>query len=177
MLADCTGDRLLFALIYRYGLRRTEAVLIRREHLSEGGIWITRLKGSLSGEYPIHPETRRLLWTYLAELGNDWHPYLFATRQSDVWPMSASLVYDLFRGYARQANLSRDRWHPHVLRHSIATHLLNAGWDVADVQDWLGHRSIASTMVYAAVTNKRRLARYAEALLSTEIANNASSSK
>jgi site-specific recombinase XerD len=173
--ADRTRDRLLFDLIYRYGLRRTEAVLIKREHLSDGGIWITRLKGSLSGEYPIHPETRRLLWTYLAELGADWHPYLFATRQSDIWPMSASLVYHLFRHYAEVANLPRDRWHPHVLRHSIATHLLNAGWDIADVQDWLGHRKIASTLVYAAVTNKRRLARYEEALLSPEIANNVSS--
>jgi site-specific recombinase XerD len=52
---------------------------------------------------------------------------------------------------------------------------MNAGWDAADVQDWLGHRDIASTMVYAAVTNKRREARYEEALLSDEIAaNNAS---
>src|SRR5258707_937084 len=81
--ADSTRDRLLFDLIYRYGLRRTEAVLIRREHLSEGGIWITRLKGSRSGEYPIHPTTRKLLWNYLAEFGQDWHPYLFASRQSD----------------------------------------------------------------------------------------------
>ena len=55
---------------------------------------------------------------------------------------------------------------------ALLVHLMNAGWDAADVQDWLGHRDIASTMVYAAVTNKRREAKYEEALLSEEIAAN-----
>jgi len=71
-----------------------------------------------------------------------------------------------------EADLPKERCHPNVLRHSIAVHLMNAGWGAADVQDWLGHRSIASTMVYAAVTNKRREANYERALDSTEIAGN-----
>jgi integrase len=167
-------DRLLFDLIYRYGLRRREAALIRREHIGER-IWITRLKGGLSSEYPIHPTTLRLLWDYLEKRSGDSRPYLFATRQSDAKPMSPSTIYQVFRGYADAARLPADRRHPHVLRHSIAVHLMNAGWDAADVQDWLGHRDIASTMVYAAVTNKRREAKYEEALQSDEIAaNNAS---
>jgi integrase len=167
-------DRLLFDVIYRYGLRRLEACRIRREHLSDGRIWITRLKGGISGEYPIHPATRRLLWTYLAELGDDGRPYLFVSRQSEIWPISGSTIYQLFRAYAEAANLPADRRHPHVLRHSIAVHLRNAGWDIADVQDWLGHKDISSTMVYAAVTNTRREAAYRLGLASSEIANNAS---
>jgi site-specific recombinase XerD len=146
--------------------------LIRREHLSDGRVWITRLKDGISGEYPTHPTTRRLLWTYLSALGNDGRPYLFVSRQSDIWPISPSTIYGLFRRYADVAKLAVDRRHPHVLRHSIAVHLMNAGWDVADVQDWLGHRDVASTMIYAAVTNKRRAAKYEEALLSKEIAAN-----
>jgi site-specific recombinase XerD len=165
-------DRLLFDAIYRYGLRRTEAALIRREHLSEGRIWITRLKGGVSSEYPIHPNTRRLLWAYLNQRGVDENPYLFVSRQGAHRPLSASMIYHLFRRYADAAQLPADRHHPHVLRHSIAVHLMNAGWDAADVQDWLGHRDIGSTMVYAAVTNKRREAKYEEALLSDEIAAN-----
>lgn len=173
--AERARDRLLFDVIYRYGLRRLEASLIRREHLSEGRIWISRVKGGISGEYPIHPTTRRLLWSYLAETSADGHPYLFISRQSDLRPVSSSTTYQLFRAYAEAAGLPADRRHPHVLRHSIAVHLMNAGWDAADVQDWLGHRDIASTMIYAAVTNKRREAKYEEALLSDEIAaNNAS---
>lgn len=164
-------SRLLFDVIYRYGLRRREAAVIRREHVGER-IWITRLKGGVSGEYPIHPTTRRLLWEYLEQRGADSLPYLFATRQSGGRPISPSTIYQVFRSYAEAAGLPADRMHPHVLRHSIAVHLMNAGWDVADVQDWLGHRDIASTMVYAAVTNKRREAKYEEALLSDEIAAN-----
>jgi integrase len=167
-------NRLLFDVLYRYGLRRREVALIRREHVGER-IWITRIKGGVSGEYPLHPTTRRLLWDYLEQSGPASRPYLFATRQSDDRPMSPSTIYQLFRAYAEAAGLPEDRQHPHVLRHSIAVHLMNAGWDAADVQDWLGHRDIASTMVYAAVTNKRREAKYEEALLSDEIAaNNAS---
>jgi integrase len=165
-------DRLLFDVIYRYGLRRGEAALLRREHLSGGRIWITREKGGISGEYPIHPATRRLLWNYIAELGEDERPYLFVSRQSGSRPISPSTIYGLFRRYSDAANLPVDRRHPHVLRHSIAVHLMNAGWDAADVQDWLGHRDIASTMVYAAVTNRRREQKYEEALLSDEIAAN-----
>jgi site-specific recombinase XerD len=166
-------DRLLFDVIYRYGLRRHEATLIRRqEHLIGGRIWITRAKHGISGEYPIHPATRRLLWAYLSERGDDNRSYLFASRQSGHSPISPSTIYMLFRRYAAKADIPADRLHPHVLRHSIAVHLMNAGWDAADVQDWLGHRDIASTMIYAAVTNKRRQAKYEEALLSEEIAAN-----
>lgn len=169
------ADRLLFDLIYRYGLRRVEAAVLRRENLSVGRIWISRAKGGVSGEYPIHPTTRRLLWAYLSARGEDASPYLFTSRQSGNRPISATTIYGRFRRYAGAAGLASDRRHPHVLRHSIAVHLMNAGWDAADVQDWLGHRDIASTMIYAAVTNKRREAKYEEALLSDEIAaNNAS---
>jgi integrase/recombinase XerD len=61
----------------------------------------------------------------------------------------------MFRRYAEAANLPSDRRHPHVLRHSIAVHLLNAGWDLVDVQHWLGHASIISTQIYAQVSNFR----------------------
>lgn len=169
---DQTRDRLLFDVIYRYGLRRLEAALIRREDLTDGRIWITRVKNGIAGEYPIHPATRRLLWAYLARFGDAAKSFLFASRQSGSRPISTSTIYGAFRTYAEAAALPADRRHPHVLRHSIAVHLMNAGWDAADVQDWLGHRDIASTMIYAAVTNKRREAKYEEALLSEEIAAN-----
>ena len=64
--AETPRDRLLFDLMYRHGLRRLEVGLLRREHLSDGRIWITRVKGGISGEYPVHPMARRLLWDYLS---------------------------------------------------------------------------------------------------------------
>jgi integrase/recombinase XerD len=169
--AAATRDQLLFDVIYRHGLRRLEAALIRKEWIRDR-IWIHRLKHGASGEYPIHPRTRRLLWAWLAERGEDTNPYLFTTRQSPGRPMSPSMIYALFRRYATAAGLPAELQHPHVLRHSIATHLLEAGRDIVDVQDWLGHTQITSTLVYARVTNKRREATYAECLHSEAIAAN-----
>lgn len=172
--AENTRDKLLFEVMYRYGLRRSEATLIRQvEHLSNGRIWITRAKGGISGEFPIHPHTRKLLWKHLSERGEDGNPYLFISRESkDGGPLSVPLIYHLFRAYAKLANLPPDRQHPHVLRHAIAVHLLTTGWDLVDVQDWLGHRDIKSTLVYARIVNKRREMRYQESLFSKEIAAN-----
>lgn len=163
-------DLLLFDVIYRHGLRRGEAALLKCSSFREGRVWIARLKGGRSGEYPVHPTTRRRLWAYLATRQASESPYLFTSRQSGDKPISTSTIYLLFRRYAELAGLPEDRRNVHVLRHSIAVHLMNAGWDIADVQDWLGHTDISSTTVYAAVTNKRREANYAQTLGSSEIA-------
>lgn len=165
-----TRDRLLFDLIYRHGLRRHEATLIERAHLSDGRIWITRVKGGVSGEYPVHPITRRLLWEYLAADADTSSPFLFPSRQVLGAPISPSLIYHLFRAYAAAAELPANRRHVHVLRHSIAVHFMNAGSDVSDVQDWLGHRAVSSTLVYARITNKRRDDNFERMLASGEIA-------
>lgn len=176
--ADAHRDQLLFDVIYRYGLRRLEASALRRDYLREGLISIARAKGGISGEYPVHPLTRRYLWAYLNERGDDDNPYLFVSRQGgNMRPLSPSMIHHLFRRYAEAANLPPNLRHPHVLRHSIAVHLMNAGWDIADVQDWLGHRDINSTTVYAAVTSKRRRETWSRTLNSDEIARSEASAE
>jgi len=160
-------DALLFDLMYRYGLRREEATLIERAHVRDR-IWITRVKGGISREYPIFRRTRRLLWSYLPRVGES-SPHLFPSPEHMGTAISTSLVYQLFHRYATAAELPEDRRFPHVFRHSIAVHLLNAGWDLVDVKDWLGHVSIASTQVYARVSNIR-LDQKVRALRSSEIA-------
>lgn len=104
------------------------------------------------------------------ERPDDGSLYLIRSRRRGDGPISGGEVNRLFHAYATAADLPADRRHVHVLRHSIGVHLANADWDIADVQDWLGHRDISSTLMYFRITNKRREAKYRSALRSREIA-------
>ena len=164
-----TRDLLLFDLVYRHGLRRSEAGLLKLDHMRDRKVWIARRKHGLVGSYPLHPRSEELLARYLRERP-DGSPYLLRSSRHGDGPLSGGEINRLFHSYAAAADLPSDRRHVHVLRHSIGVHLANADWDVADVQDWLGHRDITSTLIYFRITNKRREARYRSALRSREIA-------
>jgi site-specific recombinase XerD len=56
------------------------------------------------------------------------------------------------KGYGEKAKLPDDKRHFHVLKHSIATHLLDTGADIRFVQDWLGHANIQNTVIYAQIS-------------------------
>jgi site-specific recombinase XerD len=56
----------------------------------------------------------------------------------------------------RGTGIPESKRHFHVLKHSIATHLLDASADLRFVQDWIGHASIRNTVVYAQLTSRRR---------------------
>jgi len=145
-------DRALFDVIYKYGLRRGEVPLIqlRDVDLDRGRIYIRRLKNGVSGEKPLFRDTRRLLRAYLEER-QDTGSALFTGRQGNL---SGEWIRKLFEQYARKAKL--EGYSVHSLRHSIATHLLDAGQNVEAVQDHLGHVNIANTMIYARITDRRR---------------------
>jgi integrase len=168
-------DRLLFNVTYYHSLRRREATLIRLEHIKRGQkrweIGITRLKRGESRFYPVFPSTKRLLLAYLAQRGEDDNPYLFPSRQRKGQSISGATVYALYRRYAEAAGLPRHLCHPHTLRHSSPTHQLNAGADLVDVKDAMGHRSIASTTTYAQVTDTRRRKHYERIRASKEMAD------
>jgi site-specific recombinase XerD len=62
----------------------------------------------------------------------------------------------LIKEYGKRAGIPESKRHFHVLKHSIATHLLDAGADLRFVQDWIGHASIRNTVIYAQLTSRRR---------------------
>lgn len=145
-------DRAMFTVCYYRGLRASELHLIRRRHvdLDNRTIEIERLKHSNGGIYPLSPEE-------VAEL-TVWLSWLRPAPDQSIFPIRRAQVWVLFQRYAKLADIPEDKRHPHVLKHSIATHLLDKGLDMADVQDWLGHKSVTSTVIYAQVTSKRRKA-------------------
>jgi len=166
-------DRALFDLIYRHGLRRREASILLLANVAltarSGLLGVTRLKGSKSGVYRLHPSSVRHLRAYLAERGTDENPYLFPGRRAGS-ALSPSMIYQLFRRYALKADLPLDRCHPHSFRHSWGVHAANEHFDLLDIADWLGHKSLATAMRYAAVTNQRRDQNYDRVLNSKEFA-------
>jgi integrase/recombinase XerD len=170
--AENLRDRVLFDLIYHHGLRRIEVTWVRKEWLSNGRIWIKRAKKGISQEYNLHPDSKELIKLYLRQRGEDRNPFLFVGRESgNERSMSSEMVYNLFKKYAEKAGIPPDKRFVHILRHSIAVHLLNVGWDIIDVQDWLGHRDIKNTTIYGKISNIRRERQFQRLLESTEIAN------
>ena len=149
-----TRDKALFSLIYLYGLRVSEACLLHRDDidLRRRTIRIWRVKNGNSGEKPLFKSLVPLLTTYLRTRSDD-NGALFVGRQGRLGKRQ---IQALFTRYAIAANLPPNRRHVHCLRHSCATHLLDAGEPIDFVQDHLGHRSIESSLVYARVSDRRR---------------------
>lgn len=148
-------DRAIFYLAYYHGLRASEVGTLRTEDidLTRGRIRIVRLKHSQGGEYPMQPDEVKVLKAWLRER-KDGSDYLFPS--SRRLPISRRTLDYLMKAYGEKAGIPADKRHFHVLKHSIATHLLDAGADIRFVQDWIGHQNIQNTVVYAQITNPAR---------------------
>lgn len=154
-------DRAIFTITYYRGLRASEIGLLKLGdiRLTNGRIYVHRVKNSISGEYPMSPTELKYLriWLKIRE-GKRWKDkgkdYLFPSYRGGV-KLSGDSIIKLFKKYGKIAKIPSDKCHPHILKHSIATHLLSSGMEVATVQQWLGHRDIRNTMIYAKVTDKK----------------------
>jgi site-specific recombinase XerD len=114
---------------------------------------IPRVKGSIAKTYPLQPEDLRLVWAYLRTREDD-SPCLFISTRGI--PLERRSYWDLMQKYGQRAGLPKAKQRFHALRHAIAVHLLDAGADVAFVQDRLGHANIQNTMVYMRYTTVTR---------------------
>ncbi len=75
------------------------------------------------------------------------------TGEKRRWHPMESLVRETLRDCAKQAGISQ-RFHPHLLRHCYATHLLEAGVSIKEIQDWMGHSRLQTTLVYLHVRSE-----------------------
>jgi hypothetical protein len=132
-------------MMYRHGLRCSEAVDLRRDDVSldRATLWVRRLKGSNSGMHPIEGDELRAIRRYLATR-NDGLPWLFVSeRQGRLTRFAVNYLVDRTAKAAGFENL-----HPHCLRHSCGYALADKGVDLRTIQEWLGHRSIEMTVRY-----------------------------
>jgi site-specific recombinase XerD len=146
-------DKALFGLTYLYGFRISEALSLKPSHvdLENKRILIHRVKGGIGGERPLFQTAEKLIRKYL-KVRLDTGDALFTGRQGNI---SRQRVHQLFKRYAQKAGIA-PKYSVHSLRHSIATHLLDAGEGIEFVKDHLGHTNIQNTMIYAQITNGRR---------------------
>jgi len=145
-------DRTLLLLMYRHGLRVSEAITLRWEQvdLKAGLLHVQRLKNGVASTHPIRgPELRAL-----RHLRRDWPdgPYLFITERGG--PMTASNVRKLVTRAGVQAKLAFPV-HPHMLRHACGFKLANEGHDTRSLQHYLGHKNIAHTVRYTELAPDR----------------------
>jgi type 1 fimbriae regulatory protein FimB len=159
--AESKRDRAIFALAYYYGLRASEVgrLYINDIDLKAMRIQIHRVKDSESKVYPMQSNEIKVLKSYLrTRLDNS--PLLFPSRRNQ--PISRIMLHVLMRKYGSLAKLPLEKQHFHVLRHSIATHLLEAGADIRFVQDRLGHQNIQNTVIYTNLTATHKEAKSRE---------------
>ncbi len=148
-------DRAIFRLAYHRGLRASEVGLLQMSDWrpTAARLSVTRLKNGHSGEYILTDVEQKALRAWVKERGGEPGPIFISRKRSAI---SQQMLDVLTKDYCAAAKIPEEKAHFHVLRHSCATQLLQRGRDIAEVKGHLGHRNIASTDIYAQITNKHR---------------------
>ena len=156
-------DHALVELLYGAGLRVSEAVGLERGGVDLDERFVRVLgKGGKERVVPIGRQAADALRRYLAHgrphLDRRHRPELFLNAKGG--PLTRAGAFLILRRLAGKAGLDPERVHPHLLRHSFATHLLEGGADLRSVQELLGHADLATTELYTHVSDRRRREAY-----------------
>ena len=159
-------DRALVELMYGSGLRISEALGLQRRSIDLDERIVRPLgKGSKERIVPLGRPAVEALRRYVAmgrpHLDTRSRPELFLNARGG--PLTRAGAFLILRKLAGKAGLEPGRVHPHLLRHSFATHLLEGGADLRSVQEMLGHADLSTTELYTHVSDRRRRALYFQA--------------
>jgi len=150
-----TRDWAMILLAYRHGLRASEVCGIKLADvdLKTGSISVRRLKGSLHTLQPLYQhrgqpllDETAALRAWLRKRPADGSDFLFVSQKGGK--LGRTQFFRNFQMIAEGAGLPIEKRHPHVLKHSLASHLVAGNVNLALVRQALGHRSINSTMQY-----------------------------
>ena len=138
-------DRALLELFYSSGLRLSELCGLhwRDLHLDDGLVHVLG-KGSKQRIVPLGSHARTALGDWKRESGGTADTPVFPGRKGPITPRAVQLR---LRQLAQRQGLFK-RVHPHLLRHSFASHILESSGDLRGVQELLGHADIATTQIY-----------------------------
>ena len=158
-------DRALLELLYATGVRLAEAHGMDVAHVDRlNGHVLVRGKGGKEREVFYGYAADEALHRYLVDgrpelLADPTEPALWLNRYGGR--LSRQSIDNVVRCYAAKAGLTAGI-HPHVIRHSFATALLEGGADLRVIQKLMGHSSVATTQIYAHVTKKEARKAYLE---------------
>lgn len=146
-------DRALLETLYSTGIRAAELAGISMKDVDRIS-GTAKVLGKRRKERIVHLGSHALdaIETYLlqrAELGTPRHDRLFVNARGG--PLTTRSVQRIVEKYVRQVLPGKRNVSPHTLRHTFATHMLNAGADLRVVQEMLGHESLSSTQIYTHV--------------------------
>ncbi len=156
-------DRALVELLYGAGLRVSEALGLQKASVDLDERIVRVLgKGGKERIVPLGRPAAEAVRRYLAlgrpHLDRRHRPDLFLNARGGALTRAGAFL--LLRRLAEKAGLEPERVHPHLLRHSFATHLLEGGADLRSVQEMLGHADLSTTERYTHVSDKRRRETY-----------------
>lgn len=152
---EALRDQLIFELLYGGGLRISELVTLRYRQIDlKSGVARIQGKGGKERQCPLGQSAMELLRRFRAEHSPDAGEEDTVVVGTGGKPMSALWIQQRMKKYLELAELPMDLT-PHKIRHSYATHLVNAGADLRVVQELLGHSSLSTTQVYTHVSLQR----------------------
>jgi len=148
LLAACARprDRILLRVLWETGLRVSELGSLTPESIdftSETLRVVTLKRRGHMRAVPLRPALMGELARHIAAVG--------IRSECRLFPITRQRVHQIVRCAARKAGLPEDRAHPHTMRHSFAIACVLARVPVLVLAEWLGHRSLESTLVYTKV--------------------------
>lgn len=153
-----TRDRAILSILFYHALRRDELCKLMVKDIHERrGVKHLRVhgKGAKLRYVPLHPGSLERIEEYLSVSGHSalpsaplFHPIRNNRRGTTDTALTADGVYQVLKHYGLKAGISVQRFGPHAARATAATNALDAGADIAKVQEWLGHASVSTTRVY-----------------------------
>ncbi|ACB83978.1 tyrosine-type recombinase/integrase [Natranaerobius thermophilus] len=150
-------DITMFRIAYRCGLRASEVGLIQVSDFNPkmNELYVRRNKNSLNNTIRLDNKTARYLKKYIKSYQLKENEIMFKSQKRS--PISRQNLDRIMKKYCEKAKIKDvTNWHFHVMKHSIAVHLAETGLDVKELQHYLGHRNIASTLVYFQFTTRQQ---------------------
>ena len=148
---------------YWHALRATEVCELKFSHIDKenDALTIARLKDSLETKQAFRKQRgvplldeQKALRSWLAERpADDKSEYIYTSQKGGALDRTA--FWRMFQEVAEIAGLPKDKRNPQVLKHSLASHMVAAGENLANVQQALGHRSYKSTLCYVGVSDSQ----------------------